>query len=85
MIGSVFSAMTAVLALVATASAAVGSDDAALPAEVGQELKYQGKSDFKYDNGSLAYQNDWTFWVVRANDDEAGASSAARGAGRLKR
>ena len=37
--------------------------------KVGQEFKYNGKSDFKYENGSLAYQNDWTFWVVRANDD----------------
>ena len=70
MIGSVFSAMTAIIALVATACAAGGSDE--LPRyrlKVGQELKYQGKSDFKYDNGSLAYQNDWTFWVVRANTD----------------
>ena len=73
MIGSVFAAMTAVIALVATACAAAGSDE--LPRyrlKVGQELKYQGKSDFKYDNGSLAYQNDWTFWVVRATTMEAG-------------
>jgi peroxiredoxin len=70
MIGSVFAAMTAVIALVATASAAGGSDE--MPRyrlQVGQELKYQGKSEFKYDNGSLGHQNDWTFWVVRANDD----------------
>jgi peroxiredoxin len=37
--------------------------------KVGQELKYHGTSDFKYQNGSLAYETDWTFWVVRANDD----------------
>jgi peroxiredoxin len=70
MIRSVFAAMTAVLALVATASAAGESDE--LPRyrlKVGQELKYQGKSEFKYDSGSLGSQNDWTFWVVRANDD----------------
>ena len=70
MIGSVFSAMTAILALVTTACAAGGSDE--LPRyrlQVGQELKYLGKSAFKYDNGSLAYQNDWTFWVIRAIDD----------------
>jgi thiol-disulfide isomerase/thioredoxin len=36
---------------------------------VGQELKYHGTNEFKYENGSLATQTDWTVWVVRANDD----------------
>lgn len=63
-------AVIAFSASLAAGRAAVGSDE--LPRyrlKVGQELKYSGKSDFKYENGALAYQNDWTFWVVRANDD----------------
>jgi peroxiredoxin len=63
-------AMIAVLGPLATARAAGDSD--VLPRyrlKIGQELKYQGTSEFKYDSGSLAHQNDFTFWVVRANDD----------------
>jgi hypothetical protein len=51
-IGCVFFAMTVVLALFGTARAAEGSDE--LPRyrlKIGQQLKYQGKSDFKYENG----------------------------------
>jgi peroxiredoxin len=36
---------------------------------VGQELQYEGKSDFKYDGGGFRGANTWTAWVVRANDD----------------
>jgi peroxiredoxin len=66
----VFSVMSAALGLLASARGAVGTDE--LPRyrlKVGQEFKYQGSSDFKYDNGSLGHQTEWTFWVVRANDD----------------
>jgi peroxiredoxin len=37
--------------------------------KVGQELKYRDTSDFRYENGSLAHQTDWTVWVVGANAD----------------
>jgi peroxiredoxin len=66
----VVSALIAVLGPFSLALAADGSDE--LPRyrlKVGQELKYHGTSDFKYENGSLAHQSDWTVWVVRANDD----------------
>ena len=62
--------MLAVLGPFSAACAAGGSDE--LPRyrlKVGQELKYHGTSDFKYENGSLKDQTDWTVWVVRANDD----------------
>ena len=36
---------------------------------VGQELQYEGKSDFKYEGGGFRGENAWTAWVVRANDD----------------
>ncbi len=70
MIYCVSSAMIAVLGPLAAAGAAAGTDE--LPRyrlKVGQELKYHSDSDFKYDNGSLAFKADWTVWVVRANDD----------------
>jgi len=60
----------ALLGLFAPAGAGEAADD--LPRyrlKVGQELKYYGTSDFKYENGSLGYKNDWKVWVVRANDD----------------
>jgi thiol-disulfide isomerase/thioredoxin len=37
--------------------------------KVGQELRYHGTSDFKYENGSFGHKSDWRVWVVRANDD----------------
>ena len=37
--------------------------------KVGQELKYHGTNDFKYDNGSFGRTTDWQVWVVRTNDD----------------
>lgn len=37
--------------------------------KVGQELKYHGTSDFKYDGGSLGNEMDWQVRVVRANKD----------------
>ena len=62
-----------VLVLLAGAEPAI-ADDASDPVpryrlKVGQELKYHGSSDFKYDNGSLGNESDWQVWVVRANDD----------------
>lgn len=36
---------------------------------VGQEMRYAGTSDFKYDGGGFRGTNAWTVWVVRANDD----------------
>jgi peroxiredoxin len=67
---SILAAVVAVFGPLDAARAADGSDE--LPRyrlKVGQELKYQGRSDFKYENGSLANQTDWTFWVVRVNAD----------------
>ena len=64
-----FSAIV-LLGTIAAVVADEGSND--LPRyrlKVGQELKYHGKSDFRYENGSLAHQTDWTVWVVRANAD----------------
>ncbi len=37
--------------------------------KVGQELKYHSTSDFRYENGSLGGETDWTAWVVGANAD----------------
>jgi len=37
--------------------------------QVGQDLKYQGSSEFKYENGSHGYKTEWQVWVVRQNDD----------------
>jgi thiol-disulfide isomerase/thioredoxin len=66
----VLATVIAVLGPLAAARAARGSDELArYRLKVGQELKYRGESDFKYENGSLGHQTDWTFWVVRANDD----------------
>ncbi|MDR3638770.1 MAG: TlpA disulfide reductase family protein [Isosphaeraceae bacterium] len=69
LIGGLTSAL-ALLGLVAPA----GADETtgALPRyrlKVGQELKYHGTSDFKYENGSFGYKTDWQVWVVGANDD----------------
>ena len=37
--------------------------------EVGQELVYEGSSQFKYQNGSHGTKDKTTFWVTRKNDD----------------
>ncbi|MGO9467901.1 MAG: TlpA family protein disulfide reductase [Isosphaeraceae bacterium] len=66
----VLSAMIGVLGPLAAACGAAGLDEVPrYRLSVGQELKYHGTSDFKYQDGLLAYQDDWTVWVVRANDD----------------
>ena len=57
------------LALLASFTPARANDLPRYKLKVGQELKYHGTSDFKYENGSLGYKNDWQVWVVRANDD----------------
>ena len=60
----------ALLGLIAIARADETTND--LPRyrlKVGQELKYHGTSDFKYENGSFGTKSDWQVWVVRANDD----------------
>ena len=36
---------------------------------VGQEIQYQGSSDFKYESGSFHTDSNWTAWVVRQNAD----------------
>jgi len=36
---------------------------------VGQEIQYQGTSDFKYESGSFHTDSNWTAWVVRQNAD----------------
>jgi len=66
------------LALLAAIGPAM-ADEAASPVpryrlKVGQELKYHGSSDFKYESGSLGSETDWQVWVVRANDDGSGGS-----------
>lgn len=35
----------------------------------GQELKYHGTSEFKYDHAGFGSETDWQVWVVRQNDD----------------
>lgn len=37
--------------------------------QVGQELKYQGSSEFQYQGGTHGYKTDWQVWVARQNDD----------------
>src|SRR4051812_8948370 len=37
--------------------------------EPGQELRYRGTSEFKYENGSHDAKTDWQVWVLRRNDD----------------
>jgi peroxiredoxin len=37
--------------------------------QVGQELKYSGHTEFKYQNGTMIYDSTWRVWVVRKNDD----------------
>jgi len=37
--------------------------------QVGQELQYAGKSEFKYDNGQHNTDSTWRIWVVRQNKD----------------
>src|SRR5439155_13612174 len=37
--------------------------------QVGQELRYTGKSEFKYQGGEHNYDNTWRIWVVRQNAD----------------
>jgi len=37
--------------------------------EPGQELKFHGTSEFKYENGRHGTTTDWQVWVVRKNDD----------------
>lgn len=36
---------------------------------VGQEIQYEGTSDFKYQSGSFHTDQSWTAWVVRQNGD----------------
>jgi peroxiredoxin len=68
--GHVLAMMIAAIGPLSSGRAARGSDQVPrYRLKVGQELKYQGKSEFKYENGSLAHQNEWAFWVVRKNDD----------------
>jgi thiol-disulfide isomerase/thioredoxin len=35
----------------------------------GQELRYSGKSTFKYEGGQHGYDTTWRIWVVRQNED----------------
>lgn len=37
--------------------------------QAGQELKYQGSSDFHYENGSFGSKDEWQAWVLQANND----------------
>lgn len=37
--------------------------------KVGQELRYSGQSEFKYQGGGHNYDNTWRIWVARQNAD----------------
>jgi thiol-disulfide isomerase/thioredoxin len=37
--------------------------------EVGQDLKYSGSDEFKFQTGSFTTKETWRVWVVRQNDD----------------
>jgi thiol-disulfide isomerase/thioredoxin len=65
-------AFSGVVLLGAIAPAVADEGSSELPRyrlKAGQELKYHGTSDFRYENGSLANETDWTVWIVRANGD----------------
>lgn len=63
---------SALALLVLIVPAAADEAESSVPRDrlkVGQELKYHGTSDFKYENGAFGTKSDWQVWVVRANDD----------------
>src|SRR5262245_6633073 len=62
----------AVLAAVGLRLASATAAEAPLPRyklQVGQELRYSGHSDFKYQSGKHINDTTWRIWVVRQNED----------------
>ncbi len=57
------------LALLVSFTPARADDLPRYKLKLGQELTYQGTSDFKFESGSFGSKMDWQVWVVRANDD----------------
>jgi len=62
----------AILATMAVWTGIVGAAEAPLPRyklQVGQELRYSGHSEFKYQSGQHNSDLTWRIWVVRQNAD----------------
>jgi hypothetical protein len=60
------------LAILSIWTALAKAADAPLPRykiQVGQELRYSGHSEFKYQGGQHVYDATWRIWVVRQNDN----------------